>query len=487
VDMIHGTVAGSLFVDSVLVTPEVALDSIEAWNSGTILIKDSVLIDAGLTVDGDVFVINGHRYYGIDASGADTFWIYDDGDTTRFNSDNPIKVGNASLVVETDGDVVATQDFYVLGDAFFDNDIDVDGDVYATKVYTSDSIIVGTSMFVTRNVEIDRDLRVNDDAYINDTLFVGGNAYFDKDVVIDDDLRVNDSLIVYGDGVFHNDIEIGDSLFVNEYVRIAGDVWIGDNLDIMDSLMIWGPIVIAGAQPLFADTIYTSLIRGDVAGSLFVRDYLVAPEVVIDSIEAWHGSSILMKDDFVLDADLTVNGDGIFQSDIYVTDTLHGNVIDADSGLFNTTVTNDLIVGDSSFFGNISYFSGVALFDSSVVFNDNILIDNGNRIVGVDATQADSFWIYDDGDTTRFNSDNPIKVGNASLIVETDGDVVATEDLTIGGVLYGDGSGLTSVPSNSHTHFSLDSRDGTPDSILYITDAGKVGIGTKSAAEELEI
>jgi len=49
--------------------------------------------------------ITEHKYYGIDASGVDSFWIYDDGDTTRFDSDNPIKIGHSSLVVGTSGDI----------------------------------------------------------------------------------------------------------------------------------------------------------------------------------------------------------------------------------------------------------------------------------------------------------------------------------------------------------------------------------------------
>jgi len=49
--------------------------------------------------------ITEHKYYGTDATGADSFWIYDDGDTTRFDSENPIKIGHSSLVVGTSGDI----------------------------------------------------------------------------------------------------------------------------------------------------------------------------------------------------------------------------------------------------------------------------------------------------------------------------------------------------------------------------------------------
>ena len=92
-----------------------------AW-AGNILYTynttDSVAIGltsatAKLDVDGGI-TMRGDRYLGIDPSGADSFYIYDDGDTTRFNSDNPIKIGDGSLIVETNGDVIASQKMHVL-------------------------------------------------------------------------------------------------------------------------------------------------------------------------------------------------------------------------------------------------------------------------------------------------------------------------------------------------------------------------------------
>ena len=63
----------------------------------------------------------------------------------------------------------------------------------------------------------------------------------------------------------------------------------------------------------------------------------------------------------------------------------------------------------------------------------------------LDATKADTAWIYDDGDTTRFESDNPIKVGAGSIVidgdtlwvagvkVENEGGCLATNDLHVHG------------------------------------------------------
>ena len=96
---------------------------------------------------------------------------------------------------------------------------------------------------------------------------------------------------------------------------------------------------------------------------------------------------------------------------------------------------NDTIAVDSTFVIGLPYtqVQGITINDGLNVDGGNIFLDIGNRFYGVDATQADSFWIYDDGDTTRFDADNPIKVGHSSLIVETDGDVKITEELEVGG------------------------------------------------------
>jgi len=503
VDRIYGTVAGSLFVDTTLVVTEIVLDSIESWNSGTVLIKDSVFINSGLRVNGDVFVQNGHRYFGVNTTGADSFWIYDDGDTTRFNADNPIKIGNASLVVETDGDVVATRDFYVRGNSFFGNnvtiaeslavlmdatiggDLVVTRDIRAEDIYTTDSLFVGSSMFVTRDAVIDRDLIVNDDVYIRDSLNVQGNVYFAQNALVRDNLTVRDSLEVQGDAIFHNDVTVGDSLFVHDYVRVAGDVWIGDNLDIMDSLMIWGPIVIAGAQPLYADTIYTSLIRGDVAGSLFVRENLVVTEIVLDSIEAWHGTSILIKDDVEIDSDLTVNGDAYLDggihdgtsfgtsgqilmtdgSDVYWSDltsplasvdtlrSVSGSDSDTIWTMAQFYINGELIVDSIQAMGDTVYIDDHLFVDGAIGTAGDVVLGDGAYLRGSDATGTDFFAIFDDGDTTRFESDNPIKIGDASLIVETGGDIYISGVLTVEDSIIGD---LHGHASSSDTAYAMD-------------------------------
>jgi len=252
---------------------ELIADSIQAVGN-TILVTDNMLIS------------DGNRYYGVDATGADSFWIYDDGDTTRFDSDNPIKVGHSSLVVDTTGDV------------------DIDGD-----------------------------------------LDIGG------DIDVD------------GTGEFGGDVNIGGNLTVTGHIIETGSKISVDT-------------VLSGDKDITTDTL------------VLYDQFKVYGELIADSIQA---------------------------------------------------VGNTILV------------------------TDNMLISGGNRYYGVDATGADSFWIYDDGDTTRFDSDNPIKIGHGSVVVSGNSTYMS------GNAFVGDTLIIGDV-----------GEDNTTDSILVLSSDGRVSVTSKS-------
>jgi len=109
--------------------------------------------------------------------------------------------------------------------------------------------------------------------------------------------------------------------------------------------------------------------------------------------------------------------------------SLLGNPTDTIWTLAQFYINGELIadsmqaVGDTIFIDDNLKVNDSLVVSGDVYVSRNVLVDNGNRYYGVDATQADSFWIYDDGDTTRFDAENPIKIGHNSLVVGTSGNV----------------------------------------------------------------
>jgi len=123
----------------------------------------------------------------------------------------------------------------------------------------------------------------------------------------------------------------------------------------------------------------------------------------------------------------------------------------------------------------------------------NFLIMNGDTLIGMDATNTDTFMIYDDGDTTRLVSKNPIQIGNNSLTINTDGSIVATGDLT-GATLYGDGSNLLNIGAAAASALTIVGKERnisaiTKGQVVYISGAvgGNTQIGLASNVDSTKI
>jgi len=182
-----------------------------------------------LDIDGGA-LMRGDRYWGIDTSEADSFWIYDDGDSTYFDADNPIRAGDG-LILETDGDVMAMQEFYV-------------GDV--PDAGTPDSVLIIENGWIRKEAAGTITPSSLQNAY------VGGNTISmsagEGDIVIYND--DSDTLLVLDES--------------NGYVEIGGNTYIGDSLyfgDVevdttIDSILVlsssgkvsWAPLLYVGGS-----------------------------------------------------------------------------------------------------------------------------------------------------------------------------------------------------------------------------------------------
>lgn len=124
----------------------------------------------------NINIMNGDTLLGMDASATDTFMVYDDGDTTRFVSDNPIKIGNSSLIINTDGTVVAT------------------GDVEGSDINATNILKLG-------NIDINTSGTLSNVAYESqENIFTENQTISGGDTLIFIDTTGNDSSLIYDDG-----------------------------------------------------------------------------------------------------------------------------------------------------------------------------------------------------------------------------------------------------------------------------------------------
>lgn len=95
----------------------------------------------------DFNILNGNKLSLIDASGNDTTILWDDGDTTRIESNgNPIKIGNNSLIVsdsvKTDGNIVCD----TLKANYVDNESKIWNDTILDISFNSSNTFIGNSV-----------------------------------------------------------------------------------------------------------------------------------------------------------------------------------------------------------------------------------------------------------------------------------------------------------------------------------------------------
>lgn len=150
--------------------------------------------------------------------------------------------------------------------------------------------------------------------------------------------------------------------------------------------------------------------------------------------------------------------------------------------------------------------NSVSMFtvDSSKLHMKGDIVCYGDTVMIVDATGADTLFICDDGDTSRiWSNNNPIKVGNNSLIIKTNGDAVIDGNLNVSGTTthYGEmyiadntntatinatneWQALVSYISSGYTN-GFTYAAGSNGSITAVADAGGGDVDITSAAHGL--
>jgi len=388
-------------------------------------------------------------------------------------------VGTANITGNTDigGDLNVNGDFSANEGIFngnltanggnITNDLTVGDDLSADSIHAGDDVVVSNNLDVGgtghfgSNVTIDGDLTVNGDLVNGnigiDTLYRGDKATVTDTIVAYDNFKVHGELIA-------DSIQAaGDTIFVDKPVHTTGlrnvdnDIYAVNSqihvVDNTDQVMMYLKETVSSSAPGYG-------LRSDIELNGKNANSTVGSNALSACVWDQTSSSWTRRALGEVGSAIHVAGpptrDGYSgASGAYFTtsgDTVAGALGTWDS--IGTTPPIVLYAGvrgyvDASHRGSSDYYAGyfegrvkvssgeliadsIQAAGSTILITDNILVSGGDRYYGVDATGADSFWVYDDGDTTRFDSDNPIKIGHSSIVVDKTGYVTISDGLIVG-------------------------------------------------------
>jgi len=423
------TVGDDLSADSIHASDDVVVSN-NLDVSGTGHFGGDVTVDGALTVGG---LINVDTLYieVIENNSGDTVYVNDYLSVVRelvvdsIQSETGLVEVDDSLLVH--GSLRADSAYinngaYVGGDLGVGGELSVIGDISGDNGDFTGNLDVGGYLDVADYVSADS-IYAGDDVVVHTNLVVDTIKGDDHDtVVVLNDFKVHGELIADSIQAVGNVISIKDSIDVEGTVT-------ADSINVANGVAIGGDLGVSGDFSANEGTFNGNLTAnsGNITTDLTVGDDLSA-----DSIHA--------SDDVVVSNNLDVSGTGHFGGDVTVEGdlTVNGNLVNGNIGIDTlysgdkATVTDTIVAYDNfKVYGELIADS-IQAVGNTILVTDNILVSGGNRYYGTDATGADSFWVYDDGDTTRFDSDNPIKIGHSSIVVDTTGYVTISDGLIVG-------------------------------------------------------
>ena len=400
---------------------------------GLVIIKGSLQVDGTNTVINSLTLdISDHRILlasnannvfqthgaGLEVSGG-VFFTYEDGGVLDdyWEANVGISAGVMYTTLLT-ADTIDTehvniaQELYVGGDASFNQDVEITGTLYGSKlIMTGDSSFNG-KLNVSDTLHAMGDAKFDQKVDISENLFVNGDVSFQRGLDVSGKLfatsMVTTSLKVVGDVSFINGINIeqitGDISFernvdISENLYVNGDVSFQRNVDVSGKLVPTDLRVIRGAS--FEEFVDVSNLR---VGNLFPRAdgtngslaYSTSSTILGNMVCGYMGSSqedneVGFKHRHLIGSNqysIKQNSSGKTEINGASNQGIHFNISDVTharlsvAGNFGIGMLNPLskfvVTGDSSFNG------GVDISDNLNVGGDTSL--NNNLIVGGDTS-----------------------------------------------------------------------------------------------------
>ena len=416
---------GKLYVDSLCVTGSADFGDNVTFTGDSVLFSDTTVVNIG-----DNIVVNG--------------------DTTLFNA-GPV-IFSDTTVVNMGGD-----DFIVNGDSVIINDMFVSND---TAVFNGPTIFSGPSAFDTLTV--------------NDLLTVDGIANFNDTVNINGPLNVTDS------AYFAGNVQIDGKLYVDS-LCVTGPADFG-GIATFDSTAIFNDSLLVNGPASFDSTVaFTGLSETTSGDSILVIDGNGnANWISKDSLLASVGNSAF--DTLTVNDLLTVDGVSVFNDTATFNEIANFN----DSAYFagNVQIDGKLYVDSLCVTGPADFGDNVTFTGDSVLFSDTTVVNIGDNIVVNGDTTLFNQGSVVFSDTTSVNFGGPTTFDTTSVFNDSavfNGPVVFNEVPDILEWIDGD-----SISASGTIYAKQALENGSADTVV-VTDAGRVGIGTSSPVEALEV
>jgi len=355
---------------------------------------------AGLRVDKNGNVILTDTLRILDPAGNDSALIYDDGDTTRFESTNPIKIGTGSVIINEDNTVLINDTLFVpiinhAGDLLYIRGI-LDADTIR-GLDTLSSALIQASIFQTDPTSRDSIIHTIGSIRGSDLAILGNWDFSAADSTIFSKLTA-------------------DTIFVADSFKVGHTVTINGNAIFIDGTNILSMV---------SDSIGLTLFLTDIDDSLS-NDHIIAGNWDFTTTDSTKFKKLTADTGYFADSlkvghTVSINGNAIYISgtDILdmVLDSIKNTYSDSAQALnihYEASPDSELIFnsgrGENNIAGGIDivniFFSTDAIWDSLGLHSEGIDSTRCKVYIESNVRRNGSTWIMEDVVTGHVDSAN---------------------------------------------------------------------------------
>ncbi|MEA3495506.1 MAG: tail fiber domain-containing protein [Bacteroidota bacterium] len=374
-------------------------------------------------------------------------------------------------------DSLVTDYLFVTGDVLIGRNLKVNSDLYVADTISSttvdaqkgdfDTILVNYNAFIENDLSVKNNVAITNDLFVNNNTSIQNNLLIGHNLVIQNDLKVNNNSFI------KSDLYVTDSITATTVDADNGNfdnLILNQNASIGNNLDVWNSIT--ARKYIFAkDDIFVD------------HDIYVSDSITATTVDASKGDfdNLLVNNNAVIQNNLNVNNSTTIQndlivndnthlnSDLYVTDSITATTIDANKGDFDTLlvdnnayIENDLEVNNSAVIQNNLTVNNSTTIQNDLNVNDNTYLNSDLYVTdSITATTIDA----NKGDFDTLLIDNNAYIEN-NLVVNNSAtvqnDLIVNDKAWINSDLY---------VSDTITATTVDASTGDFDNLLVNINA----------------